>query len=81
MQIAIDPNLYSTAQMYAERQGRNLNTVIEHYLEWFIRKEETAEQDFPDVVRSLLGAAEGQVDDTDINGRKIYYQHLEEKYQ
>ena len=38
------------------------------------------EQVVPDVVLSLLGAGLPLADD-DLNGRKAYYQHLEEKYQ
>ncbi|MBR7022517.1 MAG: hypothetical protein IKI09_03475 [Bacteroidales bacterium] len=37
------------------------------------------EQAVPDVVLSLLGAGLPLADD-DLNGRKAYYQHLEEKY-
>ena len=40
----------------------------------------TEEQPIPDVVLSLLGAGMPLADD-DLNGRKAYYQHLEEKHQ
>ena len=85
MQITINPNLYNTAQMYAERQGRNLNTVIEHYLEWFIRKEEIAEQTTvqqpieitPRVMRFKRGKP-WYVSDEELE--KIHQEYLTEKY-
>ena len=54
-------------------------------LDYCARQEEskgqkTTEQVVPDVVLSLLGAGLPLADD-DLNGRKAYYQHLEEKYQ
>lgn len=54
-------------------------------LDYFARQEEskgqkTNEQVVPDVVLSLLGAGLPLADD-DLNGRKAYYQHLEEKHQ
>ena len=54
-------------------------------LDYFARQEEskgqkTTEQVVPDVVLSLLGAGLPLADD-DLNGRKAYYQHLEEKHQ
>lgn len=42
--------------------------------------EASSEHEIPDVILSLLGAAE-PIDDDDLNGRKAYYQYLEEKYQ
>lgn len=39
-----------------------------------------AENQIPEIILSLLGAAE-PIDDDDLNGRKAYYQYLEEKYQ
>ena len=40
----------------------------------------TNDQPIPDEVLRLLGAGL-PLDDDDLNGRKAYYQHLEEKYQ
>lgn len=44
------------------------------------RQKQTEEQAIPDAVLRLLGAGL-PLDDDDLNGRKAYYQHLEEKYQ
>ena len=68
MQVAINPN-------YAEKRGLNLTSVIEKFLERFITQEAAAnEQELPDVVRSLMGAAGGQLSENDLNGREAYYQ-------
>ena len=83
MQVAINPSLYGTAQSYAEQRGLDLTLMIENYLERFINKEKAKEQDqeLPDVVVSLLGSTGGQLAKDDLNGRKAYHKHLEEKYQ
>ena len=82
MQVAINPNLYGTAQAYAEQKGLDLTLMIENFLKRFISKEKskTQEQDLPDIVASLLGAAHGEVADDDVNGKEAYYQYIEEKY-
>ena len=83
MQVAINPSLYGTAQSYAEQRGLNLTLMIENYLERFINKEKAKaqEQELPDIVVSLLGSTGGQLGEDDLNGRKAYHKHLEEKYQ
>lgn len=62
MQVAINPSLYGTAQIYAEQKGVNLSVMIENFLERFINKEKAKakEQEIPDVV-SLLGASHEQI--------------------
>ena len=82
MQVAINSNLYGTAQAYAEQKGLDLTLMIENFLKRFISKEKskTQEQDLPDIVASLLGAAQGEVADDDVNGKEAYYQYIEEKY-
>lgn len=81
MQIAINPTLYSSAQIYAEKKGLDLTAVVEKFLERFVdsSKETDSEQVVPDVVLSLLGAGAPVAKD-DINGREAYNQYLEEKY-
>jgi len=82
MEVAINPNLYGTAQAYAEQQGLNLTAVIEGFLKRFISaKESINDPDVPDVVLGLLGAAGGQVPQGDLNGREAYYQFVEKKHQ
>lgn len=82
MQIAINPNLYGTAQTYAEQKGLDLTLMIENFLKRFISKEKakSQEQDLPDIVAGLLGAAHGEVAEEDLNGKEAYYQYIEEKY-
>ena len=81
MQVAINPSLYDTAQIYAERQGINITMLIENFLERYIKSKEKVEDNkVPDIVLNLLGAGVPLADD-DINGRDVYYKHLEEKYQ
>ena len=80
MQVAINPSLYDTAQVYAERQGINMTVLIENFLERYIRsKEEKSEEQIPDIVLNLLGAGTPVADD-DLNGRSAYYNHLEKKH-
>ena len=75
MRVAINPSLYGTAQAYAEQKGLNLTLMIENFLERFISKEKAKEQEqeLPDVVTHLLGAAHGELAEDDLNGRKAYY--------
>ena len=81
MQIAINPDIYRSAQVFAQQKGLNLGKVIEDFLISFAGKErQTAEQVVPDAVLSLLGAGE-PVGEDDLNGREAYYQYLEEKHQ
>ena len=58
--------------------------IEELLLNYYLRQEsmsnqQTEEQPIPDIVLSLLGAGEPLSDD-DLNGRRAYYQYLEEKY-
>ena len=79
MEIAINNNLYQQAQIQAQLQGLNLSTIIENFLIHFIGKSKEEKQEVvPDIVLSLLGAGIPVADD-DLNGRKAYYQYLEEK--
>lgn len=84
MQVAINPNIYGPAQLYAKRKGLDITAVIEDFLVKFMssakEKEAVADQELPDVVKSLLGAAGGQLADDDLNGRKAYRGYIEEKY-
>ena len=80
MEVTIDKGIYNQALETAKRQGLNLNTIIENYLVRFIGKShKNSTEVVPDVVLSLLGAAEPS-DSSDLNGREAYYQYLEEKY-
>lgn len=80
MQVAINPILYHSAQLYAEKQGLNLTTVIENYLSQLVSHKDVAKNDeVPDVVLSLLGAG-APIEENDLNARKAYYKYIEEKY-
>ena len=81
MQIAINPEIYRSAQAFATQQGLSLKTVIEDFLVHYARQGKQADDQevVPDVVLSLLGAGE-PVQEDDLNGRKAYYQYLEEKH-
>lgn len=82
MQVAINPNLYGSAQAYAEKRGLNITVVIENFLKRLIHENETEKDtDIPDVVKGLLGATGGQVAHDDLNGREAYYHFIEEKHQ
>lgn len=79
MEVAINNNIYKQASVYAKEQGLNLSSMIEDFLKRFIVRSKAAnEQEMPDVVKSLLGAAKN-IDNEDLNARDLYYQHLEEK--
>lgn len=59
MEVAIDNGIYKQALETAQRQGLNLNSMIENFLVRFIGKSQKANTEaVPDVVLSLLGAAE-----------------------
>ena len=80
MQITINPDVYRSAQVFAQQKGLNLKAVIEDFLIRFVREEKrTTDQTVPDVVLSLLGAGE-PVSEHDLNGREAYYQYLDEKH-
>ena len=80
MQVAINPNLYDSAQIYAKQRGLNLTAMIEEFLTRLIATKETAkEEETPDVVLSLLGSG-APVGKGDLNGREAYCQYVEEKY-
>ena len=80
MQIAINSEVYRSAQVFAQSQGLNLKAVVENFLISFASgKRQSAEQTVPDVVLSLLGAGE-PVAEHDLNGRKAYSQYLDKKH-
>ena len=66
--IRLNKELVDKAQAYATAEGKSLSSIIEDFLSRLT------------IVLSLLGAG-AQVDDDDINGRKAYYGHLEQKHQ
>ena len=43
MQVAINPSIYGSAQIYAERHGLDLKTVIEDFLVQFVQSAPTVE--------------------------------------
>lgn len=85
MQIAINPNIYGSAQIYAERKGLNLTTVIENFLVQFMSsaKEQTIEKKHREI-EITPGAAwfehNKPLNITDEEVDKIRYEHIMEKY-
>ena len=64
MQIAINPTLYGSAQIYAEKHGLNVSVLIENFLQRLVISQEAKEeQPVPDIVLSLLGAGEPTASD------------------
>lgn len=85
MQVAINPNIYEPAQIYAERRGLNLTEVIEEYLVRLVSsaKEKTQEKKprtikiTPTVARLKTGHS-WNVSDDELD--KIRYEYLMDKY-
>lgn len=77
--IRLNKELVDKAQAYATAEGKSLSSIIEDFLSRLTSSREETEE-IPDIVLSLLGAG-APVDDDDINGRKAYYSHLEQKHQ
>ncbi len=81
LQINLNRDIVEEAALYARQKGLDLSSMIEDYLVRIVNstKTERVGKNVPDVILSLLGAGE-PVSDDDINGRKAFYKHLEEKY-
>ena len=81
--LTLDKYLFEDAQKYAFKKGTDLTKLVESYLKNLLKKEKKAEQeklDVPDFVISMLGVVPSDsVDSDDINGRKAFNEHLEEK--
>ena len=85
MQIAINPNIYGSAQIYAERRGLNLTTMIENFLVQLISSAKEYSQErkprtikiTPTVARLKTGHS-WNVSDEELD--KIRYDYLMEKY-
>ena len=79
-----DKYLFEDAQKYANRKGTDLTKLVESYLKRLLKKEKKVEHEeleIPDMVMSMLGVVPSDsIDADDINGRKAYRKHLEEKY-
>lgn len=78
-EVNINHNIYKKALFYAQKQGLDLNSIIEDFLLRLVAQNQQSDEVIPDVVLSLLGAGI-PISDDDLNGREAYYQYLEEKY-
>ena len=82
--LTLDKYIFEDAQKYANRKGTDLTKLVESYLKRLLKKEKKVEHeelDIPDMVMSMLGVVPSDsIDADDINGRKAYRKHLEEKY-
>ncbi len=79
--VNLDSGLVNQALQITKAKGIELSDVIERFLITFVssdKKQKTDEQ-YPDIILSLLGKGE-PVEDSDINGRKAYYEYLIEKH-
>lgn len=82
--LTLDKYLFEDAQRYASRKGTDLTKLVEAYLKRLLKKEKKMEHEeieIPDMVMSMLGAVPSDsIDADDINGRKAYHKHLEDRY-
>lgn len=82
LQISLDKRIADIAYSYAKERGESLSSIVEAYLEKVAAQtttKKTHEEEIPDVVLSLLGAGAPIAAD-DINGRKAYAEHTNEKH-
>lgn len=82
LQISLDKRVADVAYSYAKARGESLSSIVEAYLRQVVSQinaKKTHEEEVPDVVMSLLGAGSPIADD-DINGRKAYAEHINEKH-
>ena len=82
--LTLDKYLFEDAQRYASRKGTDLTKHAEAYLNCFLKREKKMEHEeieIPDMVMSMLGVVPSDsIDADDINGRKAYHKHLEDRY-
>jgi hypothetical protein len=85
MQVAINPRLYNTAQIYAEQQGLNLPKLIEGFLEQFMlsvpkptKFGQASPIDITPRVARLKTGRSWKVSDEELD--RMRYEYLEEKY-
>ena len=61
-----------------------MTKLVEAYLKRLLKKEKKMEHEeieIPDMVMSMLGVVPSDsIDADDINGRKAYHKHLEDRY-
>lgn len=80
LQISLDERVADIAYSYAMKRGESLSSIVEAYLEQVASKaKKVREEEIPEVVLSLLGAGTPIAAD-DINGRKAYAGHTNEKH-
>lgn len=85
MQVAINQMLYNDAQVFAQKQGLNIDKVIEDFLVGFLvsapttkRQEQRKSIEITPRVANLLTGRSWNVTDTELD--KIRYEYLTEKY-
>lgn len=78
IKIKLNKGIADEAVAYARQRGTDLSSMIESYLIRVMRQEKV-EEAIPDIIQSLLGAGE-PVEQDDLNARKAYHRHLEEKF-
>lgn len=85
MQVAINPNIYGSAQLYAERKGLDITAVIEDFLVKFMSsaKEQTDASKAKEIeitprVARLRTGHSWNISDEELD--KIRYEYIMEKY-
>ena len=85
MQVAINPNIYEPAQIYAERRGLSLTKVIEDYLVELVTSAKEQKQEkkprtiqITPIVARLKTGHSWNIKDEELD--KIRYEYLMEKY-
>ena len=78
--IKLDSGLVNQALIVSRAQGVDLSNVIENYLISYISspKKEIIEEEYPDIVLSLLGQGE-QIADNDKRGTEAFFEHIIKK--
>ena len=78
--IKLDSGLVNQALMVSRAQGVELSNVIESYLIAYISspQKEKLEEEYPDIVLSLLGQGEPLSDD-DEKGTEGFFEHIIKK--
>ena len=54
--LNVDKDLAQKAKLYARSRGRSLSDLVENYFKILTSKEQMENEDYPPIVKSLLGA-------------------------
>ena len=54
--LNINKDLANKAKLYAKSRGRSLSDLVENYFKILTSRDQTRNEDYPPIVKSLLGA-------------------------